>query len=1852
MRARSSRPWVSLVVLSTTALACGDSNELPEIGPQDARWESVIERHTRGEISRRDRVRVVFATDVVDESRVGTSATDLVTLQPEIPASVTFASQREVVVAPEGELDPGTAFVVSVSGDGLDSTPEDLEPYRFLVRVMEQGLDVTVTGLTPDPDVTLGLVLTGSVVTADADDADRIEDIVRASLRGRDLDVTWEHEPDGRRHRFSVGGITRGDVDEEMTLAWTGAPIGVETAGDRRVAVPASGLFAITRVDAVQDQRQYVLIQFSDPIDPAQNLSGLVTMSGGEFTTGVEGNQIRLYPAEPMLGDVTVILQAGIRSADGKRLEQLAEETVAFAQTEPGVRFVGSGSILPATERVTVPIEAVNVRSVQVTAFAIPEDNIGQFLQTNALGGSSELGRVGRYLWRRTLPLASPLVDQWNRYSLDLTDLMAEHRSGIVRLTLSIHRGNSTYTCPESDALVPVVEEAPLVDLEEDGFLASQSWEYVERYPSYSLNLPFDEREDPCKDAYYRWSGQAKAARNFVASNLGLLAKRDELGSTLVTVTDLRTSEPESGVRVTFMSFQNQPIGEVVTDEEGVGRIELDPTPFYALAEKAGDRAYLRMSVGAALATSHFDVGGAAVAGGLKGIMYTERGVWRPGDSIHVTLVLQDEEQSLPADHPATLQLFDPRGQRVRSITHTTPTNGFYSFALATDAEAPTGTWNAAVEVGGSRFTRSLKVETVIPNRLRVELDPGVDGRIRGGEATEASIFAQWLSGALARDLRADVTMRLVPSAARFDGFEQYRFDDPARTYSGEDETLFEGFLGDDGRAGFELEIEPSGEPAGFLTASFTSRVFERGGAFSTNRSSAPVSPYRRYVGVRLPGSDTRRGALLTDTTHSVEIVTVDDDGAPAAVDGLRVTVYKVQWRWWWDRSRESLAQFATSQHRAVVDSATVSTVGGRGTFPLRIDYPAWGRYLIRVCDPEGRHCTGDTFYVDWPGWAGRPRDQPGMGANVLAVTSDREAYSVGDVARIELPESSQGRALVTLENGSHILDARWLELEPGRATFDVPITPEMSPTVYVGVTLIQPHEGRANDLPLRLYGVLPLAISDPRTHLAPVLEAADEWRPETQVAVSVSESSGRPMTYTVAVVDEGLLSLTNFETPELHGHFYRKEALGVRTWDLFDEVVGAYGGELERLLALGGDDGAELEDAEQSRYPPVVRFLGPFELDARGRNEHRIDLPQYIGAVRVMVVAGQAGAYGSTAKSVFVREPLSLLATLPRVVGPDEEIALPVSLFAMTEDIREATVRVETDEHFSVVGSPSATVEFDEPGEEVAFLRLRVGSELGQGRILVSATSGEHSTRSELFLTVRTPNPPTVRRQQAEIAAGESWSPRVEPHGLPGTNRTVLELTTLPPLNLEARLQHLVRSPHGSLEHLTSSAFPQLYLPGLVFLEPARRTEVNENVRTAIDRLRGFALPDGSFTYWPGGFGTGYRARDSWVTSYTGHFLIEAERRGFFVPPGMKSDWLGYQRSAAQAWAAGGEAPAMDQAYRLYTLALAGRPEMGAMNRLRESDALDYVSSWHLAAAYGLAGLDDVARQLARAASRDVPDYREPGWSFGSRVRDLAIRLNALVVLEMDQEADSVARVVSDELYSNRWHSTHTIAYALMAMAELYGVDPAGAGFTFQVSRAGQDFGIVRAETPIYSMELAEVPLAGEALQILNTAETTLYSSVVVEGIPAAGDEEAAGSGLQIRVDYLDTDDRPIDVRRLDQGTDFAVRVRVTNPGTRPVSDLALEHRVPAGWEIHNARMGGDPVAPQGAFEYQDVRDDRVLTYFTLGAGDSKTFTTLMNAAYMGSYYLPSVSVAAMYDATTFARTAGYGVRVEEPVR
>jgi uncharacterized protein YfaS (alpha-2-macroglobulin family) len=616
--------------------------------------------------------------------------------------------------------------------------------------------------------------------------------------------------------------------------------------------------------------------------------------------------------------------------------------------------------------------------------------------------------------------------------------------------------------------------------------------------------------------------------------------------------------------------------------------------------------------------------------------------------------------------------------------------------------------------------------------------------------------------------------------------------------------------------------------------------------------------------------------------------------------------------------------------------------------------------------------------------------------------------------------------------------------------------------------------------------------------------------------------------------------------------------------------------------------------------------------------------------------------------------------------VGPGEEVTVPVSIFVSDASIKNVQLTIEPDALFTPVGERTTEVSFTRPEEKLGMLRLKAANRLGKSHVKITVSSGAQRAQSDIFIDVRSANPPTTSFETRAVQPGDSWSTKITPHGLAGTNTASLEVSSIPALNLEDRLGFLIAYPHGCLEQTTSGAFAQLFLPQLVRLEAGRKQQIEDNVRGALERLRWFQEGDGSFSYWPsgsGGFGAGHAPApyERWATIYAAHFLVEAEKAGYTLPPSMKNNVLRYLRSQAQQWNVPRSGTSLDQAYRLYVLALAGAPEVGAMNRMREAEHLGTTERWVLAATYKLAGLGDLAGSLS-AGDPMAADERVAAehWddTLGSPLRNRAMVLQAAVALGRLDAASGLVKAIGADLSSEGWYSTQSLAWSLLAVARLAGASDPGA-YTFERTLGGK-LEALSAHSPVYQERITTLPAGGEPLVLHNTSKRVLFVTVSSRGVPEAGNEEAAATGLGLDVSYTDDAGNALDVAQVKQGSDLIAHVTVKNGTSLRIDNIALTEIFPSGWEIHNDRLdeqstagqrdnqepknplNGSREATRAQVDYTDIRDDRVLQYFGLKAGESIQFTTRLNAAYRGKYYLPSVLVEAMYDATRSAHSRG----------
>ena len=1849
-----------IILFATLFSSCSDNkNEPIEINPA---FRQYITAFTAGTISKESSITIELAKDNPNYKDDGKPIDEsLFDFDPSVDGEAYWIDQRTIEFRPKEPLTSEQNYICEFDLDELiKDLPKDLRTFRFGFQTIKQSFSLDFDTYKPYEKTKLGLnKITGTIVTADVANDEDVQKLITATQNGKTLNITWEKGGDRITHHFQIEKVVRTETAGEVLVEWNGDAISVDSKGDQKLEIPSLSDFKVMDISVVQQPEQYIAIDFSDPLKENQNLNGLITLEGNNNTLrfSIVDNQIKVYPPVRQKGTKKLFVEAGIQNILGYKFNKRDELEVTFEDLKPAVRLMGDGVIIPTTAQGLIfPFQAVNLKAVDVKIIQIYENNIVQFLQANRLNGQSQLKRVGRIVHKETIKLESgkPIdFGKWNSFSIDLSKLISVQPGAIYRVELSFRKSYSMYPCDEteSDEEVANNEEEQLDSDNPDD--EETNWDYYEDYydeGDYYYDDYYDDydnRDNPCSKSYYR-QGRF-VSRNVLASDMGIIAKSGTNNNFTVAVSDLKTTAPVSGVTLEFYNFQNQLMGTTKTDGSGFASIKFDHKPFIIIAKNGEQRGYLRVDDGSSLSLSNFDVSGQIIQKGIKGFIYGERGVWRPGDSLFVMFILEDPDKLLPENHPVIFELYNPNGQLTQHIVKTKGINGFYNFSTATDQDAPTGNWTVKIKVGGAKFTKRLKIETIKPNRLKIKLDFGAEKITSLNRSLSGQLHVAWLSGATASNLKTNITATMTPMKTSFKKYSDFVFDDPARYFDPDEITVFDGRINENGDANVSMNLNVGNGAPGMLKAHFVARAFEEGGDFSIDRFSIPYSPYSSYVGIRLPKGD-KRGMLLTDTNQTVDVVTVDENGNPVQAYGLKAEVYKVNWRWWWSNSNDNLASYVNSSYHQPIVTKTLSTNSkGHGKFSFRVDYPEWGRFLVRIYNPQSGHATGKTVYIDWPGWAGRDQRKNPEGATMLVFNADKEKYQVGEDIKVNFPSSAGSRALVSIESGSKIIDAYWVETQQDETSFSVKATKEMSPNVFIHITLVQPYQTTANDLPIRLYGVIPILVEDPETKLHPVIEMPNVLAPEQKVTINVKEKDGNPMTYTIAVVDEGLLDLTRFSTPDPWKSFYAREALGVKTWDMYDFVLGAFGGKIAQLFAIGGDGELQGGKAKKAnRFKPMVKFMGPFTLKSGEKQSHSFMMPRYIGSVRTMVIAGHGDAYGNAEKTTPVRKPLMVLATFPRVVGPGETVKLPVTVFAMEKKVKNVTVTIKTNNFFS--GEKQKSVSFTKTGDKVVNFDLQVAKRIGIGKIHVIAQSGSEKADYDFEIDVRNPNPPVTDYYETILQPDQSWNKDFVPVGIAGTNSGKLEVSNIPPIDFGRRLKYLLQYPYGCVEQTTSSVFPQLFLENVMEVDSKMKTKINTNIREAIKRLKTFQLPNGGLGYWPNS-----KYASDWGTNYAGHFLLEAEKKGYSMPMGFKKKWLKYQKKSARKWSPGAKGNRyyyknddLIQAYRLYTLALAKNPVLGAMNRLREQPNLSMQARWRLAAAYVLAGQPEVAKKLTSNLTTTIKPYAEMSYSYGSDDRDRAMILETMSLMNERNKAIPVMKQVSKALSSNRWMSTQTTAYCLIAMAEFAGTNGTSKTLTFSYN-IGK--GNLNASTKMPVSQI-DIPIKGTSpgkVFVENTGKGIVYVRLSLNGTPEAGNETAASENLTMKVRYLSMNGNPIDVTQLTQGTDFMAEVTVYNPGILgDYKEMALTQIFPSGWEIHNVRMDEFTNVHEADIPtYRDIRDDRVNSFFDIYRGKTKTYRVLLNAAYQGKFYLPAVSCEAMYNHQIHTRIPGQWVKV-----
>ncbi|HUI93772.1 MAG TPA: MG2 domain-containing protein [Chitinivibrionales bacterium] len=1768
--------------------------------------------------------------------------------KPEIKGAAKWVSQTELRFTPNKPLGAGVTYEAVLHGKEAFGAQRNVNDFEFSFKTAEQEVVEFSGDFEPDTGGLNTVRYRGYAAFAQPVDINKIRNDLKCETKGRSVKLGIEQDgQDQGRVKITSEQLKRGASGQMLAFSLPGSYTVDKGKWTAEAMLPEINVFKVLAHMDMSDpqaaQSAYGF-RFSDPIRTGTDLSGYVKIEPPlPFTVSVEKKFLKLS-AKFLIGqEYTVTIAKGFPSSFGTRLAATYTAEIALANLKPELLWLSPGIYLPSDNNFRLQFKSVNVGKVHCRITEIYENNLGFFIQSNLLseakahgrsrfyydedegegdyyGGYepnqyNDVDRVGKCILDSELVITTDR-NKWIRSEIDLSHVFKGRRNAGFIVNLRFNKNDLTGRC--------VTDRDDIK--EGDLFYAGDNY----------YNTPAQE------GYYYRNGNKSKL---LIASDVGLTIKQaaDGLHAYAVNVID---AKPEAGLTLGLYTYQNQLVQKQTTDASGHALFSDPSNGYYLRGDHSAGIALIRLDH-PNWETSSFDVAG--VDEGVKGLnmfIYADRGVHRPGDTVHLAAIVRANRKAPPADQPVTLKVYNPKEQVVYEAMQKCGPNGHVYFAIVTGISDPTGSWRAALTIADQTFTKELKIETVKPNRLKVFIQTP-DTLTPGSTEIAGVLESRFLFGMPSAGLRAKMLVDLSPVPLRLAAWDDYTFGHPLAKFQRRAEEMFDQSLDNNGRYSFSYDADDAKNAPELVSAVLRAEVFEKGGGFTSNNKKVLIAPYRSYCGFKSPFASSW-GSAQTGQTYQLPIIVTGLNGKPVPGHKLTVKWYVNKGYWWWDYDSRSKPDFR--ELKTTYKVAEYTLVSSDKPVKQALEVEDEGENFIEITDAVSGHTCGMFFWAS--SWGAGPAQEKKERV-FLQIASDKNLYYTGDRMQVSCETPQKGMVLFTLEQGARILHQEIKQVTPGRTSFTLDITEDMVPNCYAVLSLIQPHSQVKNDVPMRIYGVKPIAVEDFSTRLQLTMSAPAEIKPKDKFDITVTSKSPETATYTIAVVDEGLLDLTGFETPDPWKFFFSKLRLGVVTRDNLEEVLGIIYPDIDKRFSIGGDMEEARKRAGESkvqRFKPVVLFAGPIAIKPGKSVTTRFEMPNYVGSVRIMLIGSAQNSYASVEKTVPVRQPLMILTTVPRVARPGDRFYVPVSVFAMDKSVDTATVSIKVSGPLSLAGPAIAGCRFGQPGEtEVSFL-VDVLGQIGAGKIVVNATGRGQSASDEVDLPVTCPNPYYIQAIDTVVTKGKSVTMTPKKFGIEPTNRARFSFTRFPDIQIEKRYKDLIHYPYGCIEQTTSSAFPQLFIGSLLDLTSVEKQMVTDNVNAAINKLSSFRIGNG-FSYWP--LGSWYAGEYAdWCTSYAGHFLIEARSAGYHVPDDLFNHWLDNAEREAKTV---NSRDHRYQCYRLFLLSLAGRPNQGAMNLVRENylRELDPLSKKLLAAAYYLAGQKPAAAEVDKFMVTEISTYREMSGTYGSSLRDMAFVAYLDYKMGDMTGAARVLSSVAKSFYPWGWYSTQETSFSLLAISTVYAKSPITGGavpFTVSVRGGKTEKLVIKA----YQTKLDANDLWDKEVSISTESDNPMFVTLFEEGIPIDNRIKTEQKGIELTRNFYDEDGAPITIEQIRQGDGFWVRYRVRSTTHERLTQLALSSLFPSGWEIINNRLEGTELpewvnnlnATNGT--YMDIRDDRVNWFFDLGYNNEANFVVKCNPTFKGVYKLPPITVEPMYSPDYYARIGGAEVSVK----
>lgn len=1320
----------------------------------------------------------------------------------------------------------------------------------------------------------------------------------------------------------------------------------------------------------------------------------------------------------------------------------------------------------------------------------------------------------------------------------------------------------------------------------------------------------------------------------FVAlSDVGLIAKQG-VDKMLVFANSIQTAKAMSGVAVSVYGANNQLLGTATTNSDGVAEVPFARQEFsgfkpaMVIAKTGDDFNYLPFH-NTAVNTSRFEVGGKRInSTGLDAFVYPERDIYRPGEKMNAAVVLRDRNWKSPGSIPIKMKVLMPNGKELTSLRKNLNAQGAAEVNVPLSASAITGTYVLEVYNGNDVLlaSKNLKVETFMPDRIKVNANLDKESAMPG-QSIQLNLQASNYFGPPAAGRKYECEIQVKQKHIAPAKYNKFDFDlSNERTIF--DKVLREGLTNDQGIANTAFDVPAMYANLGVLEASFFSTVFDETGRPVNRVSRATI--YTQPVLFGLGNTGWNYFPLRQNINFPVIAINSKEQVMNATA---QIQVIKHEYRTVLSKSG-SYFRYESQKESKVIASRTMQVSGEQSVFPFTPTTP--GEYEIRIAAPGVSNYVSQRFY-SYGTWGNADAAFEVNREGNVDISLDKNSYNNGETVKALFKTPFNGRMLVTVETDK-VVSYQYVDVNNRNASLNLKIDDQYLPNAYISATLFKPHT--VTDMPLTVaHGYANIKVEDKSKRMTVSIDAKKETRSRTHQKVTVKAAPNSMVT--LAAVDNGVLAVSNFKTPDPFAHFFATRALSVNGYDLYPLLFP----ELRRTISSSGGD-ADLQLSQRQNPMPDKRvklvsfWSGIRQTGSNGEATFEFDIPQFSGEVRLMAVACKDNQFGAAESNMKVADPLVVSTALPRFMSPGDTVLVPVTITNTTNKTASINARLLTTAGVQIAGSNTATTNIEGKREGRVLFKLFAPASIGTANIKVEINGLGEQFLDETDISIRPASTLQKLNGAQVIPANTAQVLRMNTLDfIPQSLNYTLTVSRNPLLELGGQLQYLVQYPFGCTEQTVSVAFPQLYfsdLSDMVHTQKGLQKSANENVAEAIRKIKMRQLYNGGVTLWDN------ESQESWwTTAYAAHFLVEAKKAGYEVDRSLLETMLNYLNNKLRnkelvAYFYNRNlqkkiAP-KEVAYSLYVLSLAGRPAVAAMNYYKTNQkdlALD--SRYLLSAAYTLAGDKASAKALLPGSFAGEEAVASTGGSFYSDIRDEAVALNALIDAEpTNTQVGVMARHVAAKLKGRSWYTTQECAFGFVALGKI--ARKSGAtNATAVVTVGGKQVGMMSGAP----LQLTKAQLNGTNIQITSKGNGNIYAWWQTQGISASGAYKEEDSYLKVRRSFYDRFGRPVSSNSFKQNDLIVVKLTLEKTYSGTIDNVVLTDILPAGFEIENSRIkelpGNEWIKDASNPLHTDIRDDRI--HFFTNLNGRQTFYYTVRAVSPGTFTIGPASADAMYN-------------------